>query len=130
MIRRPPRSTLTDSLFPYTTLFRSLISVEGIYGPTSMLAINCLFTRAKCGGGISRSEVNGTFYQGDLLGVCVVGVYIEFSTGNLNIAIGKVYNEWNIWFLGNFQVRFSINAYFTSVTGNFKRETQDRKSTR
>src|SRR3546814_6440365 len=24
MIRRPPRSTLTDSLFPYTTLFRSL----------------------------------------------------------------------------------------------------------
>src|SRR3546814_10512499 len=27
MIRRPPRSTRTDTLFPYTTLFRS---VEGI----------------------------------------------------------------------------------------------------
>src|SRR3546814_4337561 len=25
MIRRPPRSTRTDSLFPYTTLFRSLV---------------------------------------------------------------------------------------------------------
>src|SRR3546814_7019162 len=25
MIRRPPRSTLTDTLFPYTTLFRSPI---------------------------------------------------------------------------------------------------------
>src|SRR3546814_550479 len=25
MIRRPPRSTLTDTLFPYTTLFRSHI---------------------------------------------------------------------------------------------------------
>src|SRR3546814_11889053 len=24
MIRRPPRSTLTDTLFPYTTLFRSM----------------------------------------------------------------------------------------------------------
>src|SRR3546814_6646003 len=24
MIRRPPRSTLTDTLFPYTTLFRSI----------------------------------------------------------------------------------------------------------
>src|SRR3546814_9536704 len=24
MMRRPPRSTLTDTLFPYTTLFRSL----------------------------------------------------------------------------------------------------------
>src|SRR3546814_8787069 len=26
MIRRPPRSTRTDTLFPYTTLFRSLVS--------------------------------------------------------------------------------------------------------
>src|SRR3546814_9338549 len=31
MIRRPPRSTRTDTLFPYTTLFRSagLLEVEG-----------------------------------------------------------------------------------------------------
>src|SRR3546814_9838243 len=28
MIRRPPRSTLTDTLFPYTTLFRSLALVD------------------------------------------------------------------------------------------------------
>src|SRR3546814_12184895 len=28
MIRRPPRSTRTDTLFPYTTLFRSDFSVE------------------------------------------------------------------------------------------------------
>src|SRR3546814_7898103 len=26
MIRRPPRSTLTDTLFPYTTLFRSPVA--------------------------------------------------------------------------------------------------------
>src|SRR3546814_13116654 len=26
MIRRPPRSTRTDTLFPYTTLFRSALS--------------------------------------------------------------------------------------------------------
>src|SRR3546814_16035501 len=26
MLRRPPRSTRTDTLFPYTTLFRSLLS--------------------------------------------------------------------------------------------------------
>src|SRR3546814_9224837 len=26
MIRRPPRSTRTDTLFPYTTLFRSVVS--------------------------------------------------------------------------------------------------------
>src|SRR3546814_15296048 len=28
MIRRPPRSTRTDTLFPYTTLFRSMIFRE------------------------------------------------------------------------------------------------------
>src|SRR3546814_4794766 len=28
MIRRPPRSTRTDTLFPYTTLFRSTCSTE------------------------------------------------------------------------------------------------------
>src|SRR3546814_11952584 len=28
MIRRPPRSTLTDTLFPYTTLFRSTAQVD------------------------------------------------------------------------------------------------------
>src|SRR3546814_6725078 len=31
MIRRPPRSTRTDTLFPYTTLFRSH-SVTGVSG--------------------------------------------------------------------------------------------------
>src|SRR3546814_12580266 len=36
MIRRPPRSTRTDTLFPYTTLFRSL----------DVYADNALFSRA------------------------------------------------------------------------------------
>src|SRR3546814_19368698 len=31
MIRRPPRSTLTDTLFPYTTLFRSE-EIEDVLG--------------------------------------------------------------------------------------------------
>src|SRR3546814_4513211 len=29
MIRRPPRSTRTDPLFPYTTLFRSIVGTPG-----------------------------------------------------------------------------------------------------
>src|SRR3546814_20217152 len=35
MIRRPPRSTLTDTLFPYTTLFRSSHGFAGAYAGTS-----------------------------------------------------------------------------------------------
>src|SRR3546814_10257187 len=30
MIRRPPRSTRTDTLFPYTTLFRSPVAADGV----------------------------------------------------------------------------------------------------
>src|SRR3546814_1248512 len=36
MIRRPPRSTRTDTLFPYTTLFRSqsrMLAEQGSDGP-------------------------------------------------------------------------------------------------
>src|SRR3546814_7879336 len=33
MIRRPPRSTRTDTLFPYTTLFRSVCQ-QAVYGCT------------------------------------------------------------------------------------------------
>src|SRR3546814_11826679 len=32
MIRRPPRSTRTDTLFPYTTLFRSVRALEETLG--------------------------------------------------------------------------------------------------
>src|SRR3546814_16649387 len=32
MIRRPPGSTLTDTLFPYTTLFRSSLILASVFG--------------------------------------------------------------------------------------------------
>src|SRR3546814_4283709 len=42
MIRRPPRSTRTDTLFPYTTLFRSAvgvaIDVEGSFAGRRLVA--------------------------------------------------------------------------------------------
>src|SRR3546814_14678052 len=39
MIRRPPRSTRTDTLFPYTTLFRSRIEPDGFPYANSVDAI-------------------------------------------------------------------------------------------
>src|SRR3546814_4216834 len=38
MIRRPPRSTRTDTLFPYTTLFRS--KATGFTGPARVVALS------------------------------------------------------------------------------------------
>src|SRR3546814_10847841 len=45
MLRRPPRSTRTDTLFPYTTLFRSLVDVRpqgDDVGRASHIALNRL----------------------------------------------------------------------------------------
>src|SRR3546814_4993137 len=39
MIRRPPRSTRTDTLFPYTTLFRSLQSEQQVDDLVAGLAV-------------------------------------------------------------------------------------------
>src|SRR3546814_3619508 len=39
MIRRPPRSTRTDTLFPYTTLFRSSDGDGGILAGSLLLVI-------------------------------------------------------------------------------------------
>src|SRR3546814_17210930 len=42
MIRRPPRSTRTDTLFPYTTLFRSDAALVGpgvVQGPQGLLEL-------------------------------------------------------------------------------------------
>src|SRR3546814_14235870 len=53
MIRRPPRSTRTDTLFPYTTLFRStwnLALKTRVEGPTLMhyqLSLELLCTTIK-----------------------------------------------------------------------------------
>src|SRR3546814_7419465 len=40
MIRRPPRSTRTDTLFPYTTLVRSVRRVDGIPGQGGALRMD------------------------------------------------------------------------------------------
>src|SRR3546814_4537932 len=45
MIRRPPRSTRTDTLFPYTTLFRSYMRVTDAQVPTLILPEAFTITR-------------------------------------------------------------------------------------
>src|SRR3546814_12152603 len=48
MIRRPPRSTRTDTLFPYTTLFRSLDPKPGAQiapPPTQYVSPDCVAWR-------------------------------------------------------------------------------------
>src|SRR3546814_6569592 len=46
MIRRPPRSTLTDTLLPYTTLFRSVISDGCVLGDGAVIMAGCVLGRS------------------------------------------------------------------------------------
>src|SRR3546814_19922794 len=55
MIRRPPRSTRTDTLFPYTTLFRSIDATH------ALVRFVGLDTYRQAGGGVRRD----LFAEGD-----------------------------------------------------------------
>src|SRR3546814_5913112 len=56
MIRRPPRSTRTDTLFPYTTLFRSIITISCSLDPSlpQPISLDCYK--------IKKSKVDYTRY--------------------------------------------------------------------
>src|SRR3546814_2793801 len=59
MIRRPPRSTRTDTLFPYTTLFRSAVARQ-IYIPLTVGGgvRNCADVRALLSAGADKVSIN------------------------------------------------------------------------
>src|SRR3546814_6686566 len=67
MIRRPPRSTRTDTLFPYTTLFRSSSTTLRPFGPrvaltalARVLTPRTIFARASSPKRISLADMDVT----------------------------------------------------------------------
>src|SRR3546814_16161116 len=65
MIRRPPRSTRTDTLFPYTTLFRSA-SLRKEAGPRCQLIrlMGGRDCRSSCSSGSTKWSPPPTFHLG------------------------------------------------------------------
>src|SRR3546814_12769871 len=94
MIRRPPRSTRTDTLFPYTTLFRS---IDGDIGGTDFRheqphSINDIVERRQRAGlvaiasadqigGTRRASLAGTTYRAgvDQAGCAAKGTFREIG---------------------------------------------------
>src|SRR3546814_12555159 len=72
MIRRPPRSTRTDTLFPYTTLFRSNSSLRRVLGSETLF--NVLSEKRIGIMADIRSEVNG---PAERLGIEIIEVRIR-----------------------------------------------------
>src|SRR3546814_11012538 len=85
MIRRPPRSTRTDTLFPYTTLFRSGDrSREGIGGAAVSDAVgNLRRPSGQASGLMSRPLVDAT---GRVL-------LVTGASGGIGTAVADLYRE-------------------------------------
>src|SRR3546814_2694372 len=75
MIRRPPRSTRTDTLFPYTTLFRSVDAPDHLrpaaVGRHSCHDSLCLLAWARLGGAHSFSLAPRAARDGGDLSQCL-----------------------------------------------------------
>src|SRR3546814_11644618 len=65
MIRRPPRSTRTDTLFPYTTLFRSCGGNCGIEGRARTGVAPAVAHDRSERRGISAKDTGSAFPSGD-----------------------------------------------------------------
>src|SRR3546814_3934970 len=106
MIRRPPRSTRTDTLFPYTTLFRSYRGAN-----VNTPAFESAFTT----GGTGCNNPGGACP--DLRPFQKTG---EEKLTDVEVGAKTDFR------LGNGRGRFNIAAFYTS----YKNALQDRKSTR
>src|SRR3546814_18635244 len=88
MIRRPPRSTRTDTLFPYTTLFRSLARLEGVQKSGNGW-------RARCPGcaGRSRKLSVGVSDDGRILLHCFGGCEAAVVVQAAGLTIADLFPE-------------------------------------
>src|SRR3546814_14436953 len=80
MIRRPPRSTRTDTLFPYTTLFRSDGLAAGHRGVQGEGRVGLA--------GVAAPPVRLARVRGDLLGVVAVELQRDARTGVAELLVG------------------------------------------
>src|SRR3546814_14819776 len=83
MMRRPPISTLTDSLFPYTTLFRSSCAcasswLDGGAGAQRGLAGLGKLQRGDAVGIADQRFGAAVDHVGEVVDLCAVGVAVAF----------------------------------------------------
>src|SRR3546814_14530697 len=103
MIRRPPRSTRTDTLFPYTTLFRS-VSELWQYVPATAVS---LYLAGLAGLWIRRRSMLDVWLMVVLCTLLIEIVLLSYVSAGVRLSVG--------WWTGRF---FGLTS------------ARDRKSTR
>src|SRR3546814_19228470 len=82
MIRPPPRSTRTDTLFPYTTLFRSqretIVELKALI-PNKAIEFDTL--------GLCRARVNNQRGIRGVVGIVAIPVSVRRKAGGLGLKI-------------------------------------------
>src|SRR3546814_6460499 len=119
MIRRPPRSTRTDTLFPYTTLFRSTAagwtSGRTNIAPSRFTMDTCT---APCGGRRARSEEHTSELQ-SLMRISYAVFCLKKKKQQITQNIFNYHNK----------TRYT-HYERTQVTNNIRETICDTKSTR
>src|SRR3546814_16127630 len=89
MIRRPPRSTRTDTLFPYTTLFRSAQKLTFVAFSQDRSSIGGKEGQAE------RSIQGGAFSQGtaEVADLFLQGLLARVIVLELNLSLGRHWAE-------------------------------------
>src|SRR3546814_12353579 len=95
MIRRPPRSTRTDTLFPYTTLFRSLFpsltTAETLAVARERHLLSKSMVAAALGQPVSRDSEDDVAEKVDLLiDLMGLGAFREKLTGELSTGSRRI----------------------------------------
>src|SRR3546814_332503 len=115
MIRLPPRSTRTDTLFPYTTLFRS--GYKDIY---QRFIKGVLVYRPTEGSDVGKIELpiadlgnplEGTF---DLSKCGDAGQYLSIATGYHKEKISTNADKVEVWLAPRFLIKRNLDPYTSS----------------
>src|SRR3546814_2520605 len=109
MIRRPPRSTRTDTLFPYTTLFRSIsdLDANGLPGFVVLDGATFLLCSLTAQGRRSFPHTDGT----QCVEVGPEGVLYSFSTVHVSSSQPVPYTIGYVDFPGDVRVRSEEHTY-------------------
>src|SRR3546814_12227099 len=78
MIRRPPRSTRTDTLFPYTTLFRSAAALKKVKRGTGLI-VGCLLQLCLLLGVSACSQAPSSYVGSEKCAGCHAGEYHDWQ---------------------------------------------------
>src|SRR3546814_6563682 len=122
MIRRPPRSTRTDTLFPYTTLFRSV----RLIGPIAAMLLVAACTSAASPQSFERPGDDSTSFNGGAGGAGPLKLRSEEHTSELQSLMRISYAVFCLKKKKDHMIRHDNTARSCSTQNRTARQQGDR----